>query len=79
MFWAEPWSDEARKELEEDLHIKAYDSYGFLRCSAQESHLSALSRTAYIFGRPFHCEVLDNNDRPCAPGEPGELCTYIPN
>jgi len=27
-FGAEPWSDESRKELEDALNIKAYDSYG---------------------------------------------------
>lgn len=73
-FGAEPWSDEARKDLEEALNIKAYDSYGLsemfgpgvaFECQEQDG--------LHIWEDQFLVEILDRDDQPCAPGEPGEL------
>jgi phenylacetate-CoA ligase len=73
-FGAEPWSDEARKELEEALHIKAYDSYGLSEMFGPGVAFECPEQNGlHIWEDHFIVEVLDNNDRPCAPGEPGEL------
>jgi len=73
-FGAEPWSDESRKELEEALHIKAFDSYGLsemmgpgVAFECQEQH------GLHIWEDHFLIEILDKDEQPCAPGEPGEL------
>ncbi|MDD1753953.1 MAG: phenylacetate--CoA ligase [Methanotrichaceae archaeon] len=73
-FGAEPWSDEARRELEEALHIKAYDSYGLSEMFGPGVAFECPEQNGlHIWEDHFIVEVLDNNDRPCAPGEPGEL------
>jgi len=73
-FGAEPWSSESRNELEDALRIKAYDSYGLsemfgpgvaFECQEQDG--------LHIWEDHFLVEVLDKNEEPCAPGEPGEL------
>jgi len=73
-FGAEPWSDQSRSELEEALNIKAYDSYGLsemfgpgvaFECQEQDG--------LHIWEDQFLVEILDKNEEPCAPGEPGEL------
>ncbi len=73
-FGAEPWSDESRRELEEALNIKAYDSYGLsemlgpgvaFECQEQDG--------LHIWEDHFLIEILDKSEQPCAPGEPGEL------
>ncbi|OPY51935.1 MAG: long-chain-fatty-acid--CoA ligase [Methanosaeta sp. PtaU1.Bin060] len=73
-FGAEPWSDEARRDLEDALNIKAYDSYGLsemfgpgvaFECQEQDG--------LHIWEDHFLVEILDRDGQPCAPGEPGEL------
>jgi len=73
-FGAEPWSDEARRDLEETLGIKAYDSYGLsemfgpgvaFECQEQDG--------LHIWEDHFLVEILDKNGDACAPGESGEL------
>lgn len=73
-FGAEPWSDEARQELEDAFGIKAYDSYGLsemfgpgvaFECQEQDG--------LHIWEDHFLVEILDRDGNPCAPGERGEL------
>ncbi len=73
-FGAEPWSDEARKELEEALHIKAYDSYGLSEMMGPGVAFECQEQNGlHIWEDHFLVEILDQNEEPCAPGEPGEL------
>jgi len=73
-FGAEPWSEEARKELEEALHIKAYDSYGLSEMMGPGVAFECREQSGlHIWEDHFLVEILDKNEKPCAPGEPGEL------
>ena len=73
-FGAEPWSDEARKELEEALHIKAYDSYGLSEMTGPGVAFECQEQNGlHIWEDHFLVEILDKDEEPCAPGEPGEL------
>lgn len=73
-FGAEPWSDEARRELEEALHIKAYDSYGLSEMMGPGVAFECQEQDGlHIWEDHFLVEILDKNEEPCAPGEPGEL------
>ena len=73
-FGAEPWSDESRKELEDTLHIKAYDSYGLSEMMGPGVAFECQEQNGlHIWEDHFLIEILDENERPCAPGEPGEL------
>jgi len=73
-FGAEPWSDEARRDLEEALHIKAYDSYGLSEmCGPGVAFECQEQDGLHIWEDHFLTEILDKDGNPCAPGEPGEL------
>jgi phenylacetate-CoA ligase len=73
-FGAEPWSDESRKELEETLHIKAYDSYGLSEMMGPGVAFECQEQNGlHIWEDHFMIEILDENEQPSAPGEPGEL------
>ncbi|MFZ2472380.1 MAG: phenylacetate--CoA ligase [Methanothrix sp.] len=73
-FGAEPWSDESRKELEDALHIKAYDSYGLSEMMGPGVAFECQEQNGlHIWEDHFLIEILDKNEKPCAPGEPGEL------
>ncbi|NYT02322.1 MAG: phenylacetate--CoA ligase [Methanosarcinales archaeon] len=73
-FGAEPWSDEARKELEEALNIKAYDSYGLSEMFGPGVAFECQEQNGlHIWEDHFLVEILDKDEQPCAPGEPGEL------
>ena len=73
-FGAEPWSDESRKELEETLHIKAYDSYGLSEMMEPGMAFECQEQNGlHIWEDHFLIEILDKDEKPCAPGEPGEL------
>ncbi len=73
-FGAEPWSDESRKELEETLHIKAYDSYGLSEMMGPGVAFECQEQNGlHIWEDHFLIEILDENEQPSAPGEPGEL------
>ncbi|HUI40281.1 MAG TPA: phenylacetate--CoA ligase [Methanothrix sp.] len=73
-FGAEPWSDEARRDLEEDLNIKAYDSYGLSEMFGPGVAFECQEQNGlHIWEDHFLVEILDKDEQPCAPGEPGEL------
>ena len=73
-FGAEPWSDESRRELEEALNIKAYDSYGLSEMMGPGVAFECQEQDGlHIWEDHFLIEILDKNEKPCALGEPGEL------
>lgn len=73
-FGAEPWSDEARRDLENALNIKAYDSYGLSEMFGPGVAFECQEQNGlHIWEDHFFVEILDKNEEPCAPGEPGEL------
>jgi len=75
MFGAEPWSEQMRKKIEENLNIKAYDNYGLSEiigpgvageCEEQNG--------MHIAEDHFIAEVIDpETEEPVKPGEYGEL------
>jgi len=74
-FGAEPWTENMRKELQDKLHIKAYDIYGLTEvsgpgvggeCEYQDGN--------HIWEDMFYPEIIDPVTlQPVAPGEKGEL------
>jgi phenylacetate-CoA ligase len=73
-FGAEPWSDEARRDLEETLGIKAYDSYGLSEMFGPGVAFECQEQNGlHIWEDHFLVEILDKNGDACAPGESGEL------
>jgi phenylacetate-CoA ligase len=74
-FGAEPWSENMRKEIEEKLHLKAYDIYGLTEIigpgvAAECEHQNGL----HIFEDHFFPEVIDPvTGTQLPPGEKGEL------
>jgi phenylacetate-CoA ligase len=75
MLGAEPWSESMRVEIENKLHVKAYDIYGLTEiigpgvaseCEAQNG--------LHIFEDHFYPEIINpESGEPVAPGEKGEL------
>ena len=73
-FGAEPWSDEARSELEDMLDLNAYDSYGLSEmCGPGVAFECQEQNGLHIWEDHFLVEILDPEGEPCAPGERGEL------
>lgn len=73
-FGAEPWSDEARAELEAAFEIKAFDSYGLSEMMGPGVAFECQEQDGlHIWEDHFLVEILDGEGNPCAPGERGEL------
>jgi len=73
-FGAEPWSDEARVDLEEALRIKAFDSYGLSEMFGPGVAFECQEQNGlHIWEDNFLVEILDPDGDQCAPGERGEL------
>lgn len=73
-FGAEPWSDEARSELENMLNIKAYDSYGLSEMFGPGVAFECQEQNGlHIWEDHFLVEIVDPEGEACAPGERGEL------
>lgn len=75
IFGAEPWSDALRKEIEQRLHIDAYDIYGLSEVigpgvSAECSAKNGL----HVFEDHFYVEIIDPDTGEVLPeGERGEI------
>jgi phenylacetate-CoA ligase len=75
MLGAEPWSESMRREIENKLHLKAYDIYGLTEiigpgvaseCEQQDG--------LHIFEDHFYPEIINpETGEPVKPGEKGEL------
>lgn len=74
-FGAEPWTDGMRKELEEKLHIKAYDIYGLTEmCGPGVGGECEEQNGTHLWEDMFYPEIINPETlEPCKPGEFGEL------
>lgn len=73
-FGAEPWSYNTRRELEDTLGIKAYDSYGLSEMFGPGVAFECREQNGlHIWDDHFLVEILDANGESVAPGEKGEL------
>ncbi|MDH6313787.1 phenylacetate-CoA ligase [Parabacteroides sp. PFB2-10] len=75
VFGAEPWTENMRKELEDKLHIKAYDIYGLTEiCGPGVGGECQCQNGTHIWEDHFFPEIVDPVTlQPVAPGEQGEL------
>lgn len=72
---AEPWTDNMRKQIEEMLHIKAYDIYGLTEiCGPGVANDCEYHAGLHIWEDHFLPEIIDPNTlKQVPPGETGEL------
>jgi len=74
LFGAEPWSDEARRRIEESTGIKAYDVYGTSEMSGPLCSECHLQNGIHIWADLFIIETIDpKTGEQVAEGERGEL------
>jgi phenylacetate-CoA ligase len=75
MFGAEPWSEELRKRIEDDLPIEAFDVYGLTElCGPGVSVECNEHQGLHVWEDHFIVEVIDpDTGEPLSPGEVGEL------
>lgn len=71
----EPWTDNMRKELENKLHIKAFDIYGLSEIMGPGVAADCEAHSGlHVYEDHFLPEVIDSNTlQPVKPGEVGEL------
>ncbi len=75
LFGAEPWSEEARKRIQETFGLRAHDCYGMSELygpgvAVECEHQNGL----HIWGDEFYPEIVDTETlQPLPPGEKGEL------
>jgi phenylacetate-CoA ligase len=74
-FGAEPWSENMRKEIEENLRIKAYDIFGLTEIIGPGVAAECRNQDGlHIFEDYFYPEIIDPNTGQQLPvGEKGEL------
>ncbi|MCD4845786.1 MAG: phenylacetate--CoA ligase [Methanosarcinales archaeon] len=73
-FGAEPWSTSTRRELEDTLGIKAYDSYGLSEMFGPGVGFECQEQNGlHIWDDQFLVEILNKDGESVAPGEKGEL------
>ncbi|OAV64528.1 Phenylacetate-coenzyme A ligase [Bacteroidales bacterium Barb6XT] len=74
-FGAEPWTENMRKELEEKLHIKAYDIYGLTEiCGPGVGGECECQDGTHLWEDHFFPEIVDPVTlQPVEPGKQGEL------
>ena len=75
IFGAEPWTDNMRKELEDKLHIKAYDIYGLTEiCGPGVGGECECQNGTHLWEDYFFPEIIDPETlEPLAEGKQGEL------
>lgn len=75
VFGAEPWTENMRKELEEKLHIKAYDIYGLTEiCGPGVGGECECQNGTHLWEDHFYPEIINPETmEPVEPGQPGEL------
>ena len=75
VFGAEPWTNSMRKEIEEKLHLKAYDIYGLTEmCGPGVGCECECQCGTHLWEDHFYPEIIDPVTlQPVAPGEKGEL------
>ena len=74
-FGAEPWTENMRKELEEKMHIKAYDIYGLTEiCGPGVGGECECQNGTHLWEDHFFPEIVDPKTlQPVEPGQMGEL------
>ncbi|MDR2791292.1 MAG: phenylacetate--CoA ligase [Tannerellaceae bacterium] len=74
-FGAEPWTENMRRELEEKLHIKAYDIYGLTEiCGPGVGGECECQDGTHLWEDHFFPEIIDPVTlKPVEPGAKGEL------
>lgn len=73
-FGAEPWSTSTRRELEDTLGIKAYDSYGLSEMFGPGVGFECQEQNGlHIWDDHFLVEILNKEGESVASGEKGEL------
>ena len=75
IFGAEPWTDNMRVELEDKLHIKAYDIYGLTEiCGPGVGGECEYQHGTHLWEDHFFPEIVDPETLlPVLPGQKGEL------
>ncbi len=75
VFGAEPWTNSMRAEIEEKLHLKAYDIYGLTEmCGPGVGCECECQNGTHLWEDHFYPEIIDPVTlEPVAPGEKGEL------
>ncbi len=74
VFGAEPWTDEMRAQLEEKLHIKAFDIYGLTEMMGPGVAIECEERHGlHIWEDHFLPEIIDEDGNQLPNGEEGEL------
>ncbi len=75
IFGAEPWTEEMRKNIENDLGIKAYDIYGLTETSGPGVSFECCEQTGmHVNEDHFIAEIIDPDTGEVLPeGEKGEL------
>ncbi|MBC8538714.1 phenylacetate--CoA ligase [Christensenellaceae bacterium NSJ-63] len=75
IFGAEAWSEEMRQDIQDKLHIKAYDIYGLTEISGPGVSFECSEQTGmHINEDHFIAEIIDPNTGEVLPdGEKGEL------
>lgn len=75
IFGAEPWTNSMRKDIEEKLHLKAYDIYGLTEmCGPGVGCECECQNGTHLWEDHFYPEIIDPVTlQPVAPGEKGEL------
>ncbi|WP_067052017.1 phenylacetate--CoA ligase family protein [Methanofollis ethanolicus] len=75
---AEPWSEQMRKKIQENLGIKAYDIYGTSELSGPMFTECAEQNGIHIWGDIAYPEIIDpETGEQLPPGEKGELVMTI--
>jgi phenylacetate-CoA ligase len=74
-FGAEPWSEGLRSQIEETLHIKAFDNYGLTEILGPGVSFECDARSGlHVNEDHFIVEAVDTRTlRPVPPGQEGEL------